>query len=65
MKKRATHFRGRFNKLAGYTILTKCGCLIYTTTPITNRWERVTCGRCLRMRKFEQGKIRVVHVEVE
>ena|GEM_PF-6919512 len=53
MKKRATHFRG------------PRGCLIYTTTPMTNRWDRVTCGRCLRMRKFEQGKIRVVHVEVE
>lgn len=31
----------------------------------TNQWRKVTCKRCLRYRKFELGKIKVVFVETE
>ena len=32
---------------------------------VTNRWARVTCGRCLRLRKFAQGKLKIRFEEVE
>lgn len=30
----------------------------------SNRWSKVTCKRCLRYRKFEQGKLKIVYVEI-
>lgn len=65
MKKKCVHFRGQVNPFLGYAVRVYCGHHYRSVSATTNIWSRVTCGKCLLMRKFALGKIRVVYEEVK